>query len=171
MSEMFYYIGIIYVVNYLKTMYDSCTDFNEKMECSSIEELQQIQDNIKNQNISALNKGTTKGMFIASLGMLTMILCYWWIIYGYLYAPESKLFLAMIIISIAFALTTVFKALKIFIRANMMAEIRNGNFAGGMKNAIEEIKNPYHTAFNIINRFAKASIAIYIVYNHFFIIT
>lgn len=167
MSELFYYIGIIYVINYLKTIYGICIDSN-KIDSSAIEELKKMQDAIENQNITAIKKEANKNIYVAILGIITIIICYWWIIYGYLYAPESKLFLAMIIISIAFAITMVFQSIKIFVKSNIMTEIRKGNFAGGMKNTMEEIKNPYQTAFNIINRFAKVAIASYILYNHFF---
>lgn len=165
MIALFYYIGIIYIITYVKNIYDTCTDINDR---TTIEELQKIQDSIQTQNVSDLTKGANKNIFISIMGMITIATCYWWIIYGYLYTPESKLFLAIIIISIAFIITLLFQALKLFSRHNMMEEIRNGNFVGGMKNIMDQIKTPYQIAFNIINRFAKVAIASYIVYNHFF---
>lgn len=169
MSELFYYIGIIYVINYLKAVYDSCVDF-KKLSSKTMKEVEEIQENINKGDINALKKGATKNLLMALVGLASVVLCYWWMIYGYLYAPESKFFLGLIIISIAFICTTLIKAVKIIGNSNMIGEMRKGNIAGGMKNVMGEIDNIYQMIFNVVNRLAKAGIAIYILYNHFYII-
>lgn len=169
MSELFYYIGIIYVIHYLKSVYDSCVDV-KKFSSKTMKEVQEIQDNINKGDVQALKKGATKNILMALVGLASVVLCYWWMIYGYLYAPESKFFLGLIIISIAFISTTLIKAVKIIGNSNMIGEMRKGNIAGGMKNAMGEIDNIYQMIFNVVNRLAKVGIASYILYNHFYII-
>lgn len=169
MSELFYYIGVIYIIHYLKAVYDSCIDV-KKFRNKTMKEVEEIQEHINNGDIQALKKGTKKNLLMALVGFGSVVLCYWWMIYGYFYAPESKFFLGLIIISIAFISTTLIKAVKIIGNSNMIGEIRKGNVAGGIKSAMVEIDNIYQMIFNVVNRLAKVGIAVYILYNHFYII-
>lgn len=168
MGIAFYLYGIIYIIHYVKALYDALTIdrkfINEQLDESFPDKI--TLDNVTQQKEKAIYN-LKKGSRGLAVNMLTSIINVLWITVGALYSVESTLFYVLIglwVLStsliILFAVVTLIKN-----KDRIFNTIKEGNPKVGIASLMKDIGDT--KIFNIIDRLLRIGIASFILYQHF----
>lgn len=173
MNDIYYYLGLIYILHYSKSLWDIVTfDFHAGV-AEAVEKMDEIMpEGITKENINQAKadgiKKMKKGFAEAIPAFLGGVFSWCWLIYG-VSASDSKLFIVLLLFSSVSVISTIVCSVY------MVIKNKDEIFSLGSKNPKDGLlsitsKVPKTKIVQVIDRAGRIGLAIFILYQHFFIL-
>lgn len=164
MTDIFYYIGIPYIVWEIFSLIITIRDKEDKQDKKYMEDLTSgLPDKIQeadmenvSKTIGALKEFTMKKLFVFITGVFFLV----WLIAGYLYAPESNIFLFILILMLVMIIVPVIAITAPIFRSGDIKSVT-------LRLKEHDAKNKRITMLYCIDSLMKIGAICYLLYTHF----